>query len=235
MAVASIFVDRDRATAEILEFVERYVPLGTQRQSFIFDTLDGVVKARGPASLVATLLLCWAVMRFFATLIRAINRAWGAEVRDWWRLPLKSLAFLLAIIAATPLAIGIPALLRAAQRWISPHSDFSEWFNAAGSVIVAIALLFLGLLLFYKLAPRRQTRLSEVWVAALTATALMIAAEVAFRNYLEHFATLNAVYGTFGGIMALLLWIYLSGCIFIFGACLCAAGDTHLEHPELPT
>lgn len=23
--------------------------------------------------------------------------------------------------------------------------------------------------------------------------------------------------------MALLLWIYLSGCIFIFGACLCAA------------
>jgi Ca2+-transporting ATPase len=34
---------------------------------------------------------------------------------------------------------------------------------------------------------------------------------------------LNAVYGAFGSIMALLLWIYLSGCIFIFGACLCAA------------
>jgi uncharacterized BrkB/YihY/UPF0761 family membrane protein len=34
---------------------------------------------------------------------------------------------------------------------------------------------------------------------------------------------LNAIYGAFGGIMALLLWIYLSGCIFIFGACLCAA------------
>jgi Ca2+-transporting ATPase len=33
----------------------------------------------------------------------------------------------------------------------------------------------------------------------------------------------NAIYGTFGGIMALLLWIYISGCIFIFGACLCAA------------
>ncbi len=34
---------------------------------------------------------------------------------------------------------------------------------------------------------------------------------------------LNAIYGAFGGIMALLLWICLSGCIFIFGACLCAA------------
>ncbi|WP_370690752.1 hypothetical protein [Methylicorpusculum sp.] len=33
---------------------------------------------------------------------------------------------------------------------------------------------------------------------------------------------LNAVYGVFGGIMVLPLWIYLFGCIFIFGACLCA-------------
>jgi len=34
---------------------------------------------------------------------------------------------------------------------------------------------------------------------------------------------LNAVYGAFGGIMALVLLIYLCGCIVIFGACLCAA------------
>ena len=35
-------------------------------------------------------------------------------------------------------------------------------------------------------------------------------------------SALNAVYGAFGGIMALLLWIYVSECIFIFGACLCS-------------
>jgi Ca2+-transporting ATPase len=34
----------------------------------------------------------------------------------------------------------------------------------------------------------------------------------------------------FGGIMALLLWIYLSGCGFIFGACLCAAQAEELQH-----
>ncbi len=33
----------------------------------------------------------------------------------------------------------------------------------------------------------------------------------------------SAVYGAFCVIVALLTWIYLSGCIFIFGACLCAA------------
>jgi len=60
-------------------------------------------------------------------------------------------------------------------------------------------------------------------VAALCATVLLQAADSLFVIYLKYFATLNAVYGAFGGIMALLLWIYLSGCIFIFGACLCAA------------
>jgi Ca2+-transporting ATPase len=62
-----------------------------------------------------------------------------------------------------------------------------------------------------------------VWVAAACATALLQATQSLFVVYLKHFATLNAVYGVFGGIMALLLWIYLSGCGFIFGACLCAA------------
>jgi Ca2+-transporting ATPase len=51
----------------------------------------------------------------------------------------------------------------------------------------------------------------------------LLAAESLFGIYLKHFATLNAVYGAFGAIIALLLWIYLSGCIVIFGACLCAA------------
>jgi len=60
-------------------------------------------------------------------------------------------------------------------------------------------------------------------IAALGATVLLKIAESLFVIYVKHFATLNAVYGTLGGIMALLLWIYLSGCGFIFGACLCAA------------
>jgi uncharacterized BrkB/YihY/UPF0761 family membrane protein len=47
--------------------------------------------------------------------------------------------------------------------------------------------------------------------------------------YLEDFATLNAVYGAFGRKLALLLWVYLSGCIFIFGACLCAGQAEALE------
>jgi YihY family inner membrane protein len=48
-------------------------------------------------------------------------------------------------------------------------------------------------------------------------------AETLFLIYIKNFSTLNAIYGAFGGIMALLLWLYIPGCIFILGACLCAA------------
>ena len=85
--------------------------------------------------------------------------------------------------------------------------------------------------MFYRLAPRRPTRFAEVWAAALCATVLLRAGESLFVIYLEDFATLNAVYGAFGGMLALLLWIYLSGCVFIFGACLCAGQAEAFEQP----
>ena len=68
-------------------------------------------------------------------------------------------------------------------------------------------------------------------MAALCATVLLRSGETLFVIYLQHFARLNAVYGAFGGMMALLLWIYLSGCVFIFGACLCAGHAEAIGQP----
>jgi Ca2+-transporting ATPase len=55
-----------------------------------------------------------------------------------------------------------------------------------------------------------------------------------FMIYLKELTTLNAVQGVFGGIMAMLLWIYQSGAIFIFGACLCAPQAERVRKREQP-
>jgi len=110
-----------------------------------------------------------------------------------------------------------------ARDWLFPLADFRSWVYALGGFFIPLLMVFSGLSLFYRLAPSRPTHFSEVWAAALCATVLLLVAESLFVFYLKNFATLNAVYGAFGGIMALLLWIYLSASIFIFGACLCAA------------
>jgi Ca2+-transporting ATPase len=199
-------------------------------QGHVFDTIAGVITAREQAGAVALLILVWVALQCFTTLICATNRAWGTMVYNWWRLPLKSLVMLGITAGAVLLGMTVPFLMRLAKGWLFPAHDFGSWVYRLGSFLVPLVLVFFGLSLFYRLAPRRPTRFAEVWAAALCATVLLRAGERLFVIYLKDFATLNAVYGAFGGIMALLLWIYLSGWVFIFGACLCA-GQAEVRSP----
>ena len=219
---AAAWIEQGDAETKVIAFVESYIPISGEMQGFIFDTVGGVVGARGEAGLVATVMLVWATIQFFTTLIFTTNRAWGTRVGNWWRLPFKSLVLLGIMIGAVFVGIAIPMLVRMAQNWIFPAQEFRVLYNL-GNYFIPSVVVFFSLSLFYKLAPRRPTMFSEVWAAALCAMFLLRLSENLFVIYLERFATLNAVYGAFGGIMALLLWIYLSGCIFIFGACLCVA------------
>jgi Ca2+-transporting ATPase len=223
VTIASSFVDRDRAGTEVVAYMESYVPISGEMQRHIFDAIAGVIQAREQAGAVALLVLVWSAIQCFTTLICATNRAWGTEVYSWWRLPLKSLALLGVTAGAVLVGMATPVLVKMAKDWLFPVNDFRSWVYALGSFVIPLSVVFFGLALFYRLAPRRPTQFTEVWAAALCATALLQTAESLFVIYLKNFATLNALYGAFGGIMALLLWIYLSGCIFIFGACLCAA------------
>jgi Ca2+-transporting ATPase len=222
VTIASSLVDRDTAGKEVIAHVESYVPISGEMQRHIFDTIAGVIKAREQAGTVAFLMLIWAALQCFTSLICATNRAWGTAVYNWWRLPLKSLVLLGVTAGVVLLGMAVPALMRTAQGWLFPVHDFRSWAYGLGGFFIPLLVVFFGLSFFYRLAPRRPTRFAEVWAAALCATVLLRAGESLFVIYLKDFATLNAVYGAFGGIMALLLWIYLSGCVFIFGACLCA-------------
>lgn len=219
ITLATIFVDRDRAATEVIAYIKTYVPVSGDMQGNIVDTIAGVIDARAKAGTAAFFILNWVALQLFSTLVSATNRAWGVKAYSWWQRPLKSLLLLWITAGVVLFSTGASILVQMASDWLLlPFSVY-----ALGSFVIPLVVVFFGLSLFYWLAPRRRTRFSEVWVAALGATGLLLLAEGLFVLYLKHFATLNAVYGVFGGIMALLLWIYLSGAIFIFGACLCAA------------
>ena len=233
VTILSSFVDRDIAGKEVIAAMEGYVPISGEMQQYISSAIAGVINARDKASTVASLALAWTAFQCFATLIVATNRAWSSMAYNWWRLPLKSLALLGSTTAAILLGMAVPVLLRIARGWLFPLYEYRSWVYDLGSFFVPSVVVFSGLLLFYRFAPSRPTRFVEVWAAALCATILLRAGENLFIIYLKDFATLNAVYGTFGGIMALLLWIYVSGAIFIFGACLCAGqAEVSAKSPE---
>lgn len=223
VSIASLFIDRNEAGTQIISYVEIYIPIGRENQSYIFDAISGVIGARGQAGIMALLILAWGSTGFISTLVRAINSAWGAEAYTWWRLPMKSFLILALMVSAVLFGISIPVFTKMARDRLFIDNDFSNTVFAVMSYIIPFLMVFISLSLLYKLAPRKSTSVREVWAAALFATWLLQTAENLFVIYLRDYATFNAVYGAFGGIIALMMWIYLSGCILIYCACLCAA------------
>ncbi len=223
VTLASAFIDRNQAASEVILYVKHFVPITGAMQSYIFDTISGVINASTEMGIVASLVLIWAAMQFFTTLIAVTNKAWGDEIPVGWRFPFKDMGFLIILVGSMLFIVLVPILTKMTTVWLfTPNLD-NAWLYALGNYCLPNLMVFLGLSGFYRLAPIQLKRFSEVWVAALCATLLLQIAESFFVIYLQIFSSLNAIYGAFGGFMALLIWIYLSGCIVIFGACMCAA------------
>jgi Ca2+-transporting ATPase len=58
---------------------------------------------------------------------------------------------------------------------------------------------------------------------ALVITLALRGLQELFVDYTQRFADFNALYGTFSSVVALMLWVYLSGSLIIFGGCICSA------------
>lgn len=219
-----IWGDRAMVANQVLGFMHDYIP--TNEQKLLESTVIGVLNLRTQAGVVAILALAWSSLRFFQALVHGINRAWGTKEYSWWRLPLANLG-MMAILAAT-LLLGVvaPVIMKAIEAWIPSGAagyDFMEYSLRMTRLISPSLILFFGLLMFYKYAPRRKTLVREVWVSAALVTVFLLLLQKAFVIYAANFAKFNALYGTLSGGVAVLMWIYLSGSLIIFGGCLCAA------------
>lgn len=222
VTAASFFMDHGRAAGAVLSYVGNFVPAAGGPEGRVFEAVSQLIKGRGTAGLFALLMLVWAAAQLFTTLIQASNRAWGTTGGNWWKLPLKSVALLGILTLGVVAGVGIPMLAKLAAGAL--HSKYIlPTAHKLSLLFVPWLALFFSLTFFYKLAPHRRTRYSEVWLSAFCASVLLYWAQSLFVLYLRHFSAFNAVYGAFAGVIALLLWVYISGVIFIFGACLSAA------------
>ena len=223
VSAGSLFVEREVATREVVQWIERYVPLTSEQERGVVVNIQDVLEKRGKISLAAFPLLLWGALKFLRTLIRTTNRIWHSPAYSWWRLPLRGLALLGVMLGAALLGILLPGIARLARSWLATYLEFPGWAFALLFNILPWLVLFCGVIMIYRLAPSRPTKFSEVWIGALVATGLIWACEWLFLLYAVRFAHFNMLYGALGGVAALLLWIYLSTCVGVFGVCICAA------------
>lgn len=227
---AMFFPSQTSADVQITKQLQARLPVDADTADRLIQTIRGVVKSRGRASTIAFVVLAWSALRFFQALVHGVNKAWGTKEHSWWRLPIKNLAMVVILASALLLGIVAPAVLNQLEYFYWRYSwrfglDFLFVSNLFGllKALLPPFVLFYGFMMFYKFAPRRRTSFSEVWLAAVVVTVGLDLLQRMFVLYTKNIANFNALYGTFGSVIALLLWIYLSGSLIILGGCLSAA------------
>ena len=88
----------------------------------------------------------------------------------------------------------------------------------SGAEFLVAFCLIIGLcVLLYKLLPNVKQHWLHVIIVSVCATVLWVIATLLFRIYVQHFASYNKTYGTIGGVIALLTWMYYTMLIFLTG------------------
>ncbi len=234
VTLATHFTTREEAFGYIVVNVGKYVPLSSEDYGTISKTVNGVIDARGSLGVVSLVGLLWSALGFFQALVGAVNAAWKQEQPPWWRMPLKNLKVFAILLSALILGNFLPVISKTVQGYL----NFIGWLGpilfSLVNLLVPTVVLFYGFALFFRFAPRSasKTTFSLVWLPALLVTVFLQIAQYLFVIYTTNFARFNAVYGTFGGIIALMLWIYVSGSIITFGGCLCAARVRSVANAE---
>lgn len=193
-----------------------------------FDILAGQITALtsappgrfGWTTGIAVGAALWSARAGVAALVQGINAVHGVGNRGGIGHQAISLLLTLALIGVA-LALFAAGVIVPLVLALLPLGMFEQVLVRAArwTLLPAVTLVGLGLLFRYgpNLAGVRPRFLSPgLWLAL----GLWIAASEGFAFYLASFASYNAVYGSIGAVVALMMWLYVSAWAVLLGAAL---------------
>jgi membrane protein len=158
----------------------------------------------------------------------ALNRAYAVpELRSWWLLRLESIAYVLvgaiALLALSFLVLLAPLIWRTAVRYAPAIDRFSEVITflrfGTASIVLVVALVIAHLWL-----PSGRRSLRQIAPGILVTLVMWLAGGILFGAYLAEFAfTYARYYAGLASVMIVLVFLYLTAAIFIYGGELNAA------------
>ncbi len=191
--------------------------------SLVRRTLGEIVTSSGGGGVMTlgALLAAWSGSNIFGSLMNALNVAYDvSETRPLWKRLLLRLA---CVVIAGGVVLLATAIFLDGERlasWIGESMQLGQVGVTVVTVlefVLAFALLVaLGVLIF-RLLPNVKQRWSHLVVASLVTTLLWIVATLLFRAYVQNFAAFNKTYGTIGGVIALLSWMYYTTFVVLSG------------------
>ncbi len=207
----------------VLDFVDTLAPA---LHNVIAENLRSYLGGRSISGIVAVAFLIWSGKNLFMALTYALDRALGVpKNRPLVHDIALSIIMLPVIGVLLIVAMALPILLSVIVRF----SEFPEQQQVTQLLGYAISLLlvFVITIVLYTFLPNRRVRWHFAVPGASFAALIWPLVQFAFAQYTTH-VDFAHIYGALSAPLALLLWFYLMGSIFLFGAQLCA-GWAHLK------
>ncbi|MDQ3849371.1 MAG: YihY/virulence factor BrkB family protein [Actinomycetota bacterium] len=215
------------------------------------STLQGLQRDQGAAGVVFFVGLgaaIWSASSYVSGFMSASNAIYDVrEGRPFWKkIPVRiatTIAMLLGLAVSALAVVLTGSLAEQLGRLVGiGDTAVSVWGIAKWPVLVLLVAVMFDIL--YWAAPNvRQPGFRWVTPGGALAVVLWIAASAAFAVYVANFASYNKTYGSLGGVVVFLVWLWISNLAILVGAELNAelargrqmqAGQPPDERPILP-
>jgi membrane protein len=222
VALVGLFANPDTVTKFLTDVIGALGPASA------VDTFNGPIESitanRGAAGIVAIIGVVsalWSASGYVGAFSEASNSIYEVEEgRPFWKLkPLQLLVTFICIslVAVTALALVVSGPLATAIGEAIGLGDaaVTAWQFGKWPVMLLLVLVILHVL--YYASPNAKVRKKWVSPGALLTLVVWIVASVGFAFYVANFGSYNKTYGTMGGVVVFLLWLWITNIAVLLG------------------
>jgi membrane protein len=220
MAAALSYVPIPNLFNEILNLMAKLVPgdaMGVVRR-----IIQGVLHPPHSGLLsFGVLATLWAASGGFAAMIDALNIAYEVpETRPYWKTRLLAIGLTFVVGGLVVIGLGFTLVGPRFGEWLANHLDVGPVFVAVWPIMrwgIVLLSIVLAVELLYFLAPNVKQGFAYTLPGAVLGVSVWVFASLGLGIYLREFANYNATYGALGGVIALMLWFYVSAVAILVG------------------
>jgi membrane protein len=194
------------------------------------DTIEGMLsqahQSNGTlAAIVGIVLSLVGASTVFMELQDALNSIWKVVPPPGraWRRMIRERALSFGLILFTGLlllvSLAFTTVLAAMQRFLPASLPGGTWLWQIGHFIISFLVFTLLFALVFKILPERPVAWRDVWTGAVITSLLFLLGRYLIGLYLGR-STVTSAFGAAGSFAAILVWVYYSAQIILFGAVL---------------
>jgi membrane protein len=224
VSLVGLFASPERVTKVLTDTISELGP-ATAASTFQ-GPIESITSSRGTAGImffvgVATAL--WAASGYVSAFSDACNSIYEVEEgRPFWKLkPLQLLVtfvlILLAAIVALALVLSGPIVGALGSSLGLSDTVLTLWRFAKWPAMVVLVLVIFGVL-YYATPNARVSGVRWVTGGAIVALVAWIVASIAFALYVANFSSYDKTYGTLGGVVVFLIWLWVTNMAILLGA-----------------